>query len=101
MNKRKCKKQAKQFLEGKRKFPTKESAFSYDTDGNYVYKVEYVIPERIRRIVYDIAYSFGWDGAHWDAPDLVGCYDNGEWFPNLRWGICNVPPLPREPMERG
>lgn len=71
MKKRIAKKQAKAFLEGRKTYPTIEDTFLYDTDGHYCIKTIAVMPELVRKYVYDYAERDGWDGCHWDAPDLV------------------------------
>ena len=93
MNKRIAKKQAKLFLAGKKKFPIHRYEWICDTDGNYVTKVSFIIPERVLKEVNRIALDNGWDGCHWDAPELLGTIEDGKWYPNTGWY-----PVYREPL---
>lgn len=71
MKKRLAKKRAKAFLEGRMAYPKIEDTFLYSTDGDYCVKVVAVMPEPVRREVYAYARRAGWDGNHWDAPDVL------------------------------
>lgn len=90
MKKRIVKKWAKAFLTGRKSFPIRKQNHILDTDGNYVVKVEYILPERVYREVREMALSCGWDGCHWDAPELIGCHDQEGWHPNTRWFAAKV-----------
>lgn len=86
MKKKVEKKWARAFLDGKMRFPTTEIRRQLSTDGDYCFRKEYVIPDGILREVHRIAFSRGWDGCHWDAPELLGCfYPGGEWSRNKCW----------------
>lgn len=86
MNKRQIKKQAKLFLDGKKNFPTYEDTVILSSDGDYVIKVLYKLPQKIHHDIRIEAYRRGWDGCHWNAPDLVGHYEQtGEYIPNPAW----------------
>ena len=85
MKKRIAKKWAKAFMTGRKKFPVRQWTHVLSTDGDYVVKVEFALPGKVLRDVHDMAFAFGWDGCHWDAPELIGYYDQDGWHPNNKW----------------
>ena len=77
MKKRIAKKQARAYMDGRKKYPMQSERFMYDTDGNYCIKYRSVMPQNVYNWVRWYAFRAGWCGCHWDAPDIVNT-----WFPD-------------------
>ena len=72
-----AKKQARAYMDGRKKYPVYADRCIYTTDGDYCIKYRAIMPDPVYKWVRWYAFRAGWSGCHWDAPDIVET-----WFPD-------------------
>ena len=84
MKNRLAKKHARAYMDGRKQYPIVREVCSYDTDGNWYIRWRAVMPYRVYLWARWYAYRAGWDGCHWDSPDILDLYfpdEDERWWP--------------------
>lgn len=89
MKKRLIKKKAKIFLSGKVSYPVCYDYRIYSSDGDYETLLFYDVPAPILAKAHEIAYSVGWNGVWYSAPEMIATlgYKSQTWDANPFWGF--------------